>query len=129
MSGANYEIEIYCYYAKTGAGTVTWTLTNSAVPTSMSVVYEMSPATGVSATPAAPLGAAVLNSALAATVIGPTASLSAANHYAHFKIWLQNGTGTSLKLNATESATTITPGIGSYYRVRRMPATSTGTFN
>lgn len=52
----------------------------------------------------------------------------AVNHYMHMKIWLQNGTGTSLKIQATKSAGTITPLVGSYYTVRRLPAASTGTF-
>jgi hypothetical protein len=46
-----YEIEITAYFLKTTAGTVTWTLTNSAAPTAQNIYYEMSPITGIVAPP------------------------------------------------------------------------------
>ena len=132
VSGGHYEIDIYLFFLKTTAGTVTWTLTNSAAPTSMDVYFEMSPATGVitTTTPATGLLTSQLyNGTTAAQTFGPTASLTnGANHYARFKIFLQNNTGTSLKIQAAASAGSITPGIGSRWYCKRVPTSNVGTF-
>jgi len=124
-----YEIEIYAFFLNTTSGTVVWTLTNSAAPTAQNIVYEMSPVTGVVAPPgtATMLSGQVLNDATAALALSATGALTTAvNHYMHMRIWLQNGAGTSLKIQATKSAGTITPGIGSYYKVTRLPAADAG---
>jgi len=58
-----------------------------------------------------------------------TASLSAgADHYARFRIQLDNGTGTSLKIQATAGAGTITPLAGSIWTARRLNTTNNGTY-
>jgi hypothetical protein len=131
VSGGYYEIEITMYYLKTTAGTVTWTLTNSATPTNMNYYYEMSPITGIVAPPG------TTSTMIAGQIYGITSAASSfttgslttgVNHYARFKIFLSNGTGTSLKIQATASAGTITPGIGSTWTSRRIPTGNTGTF-
>lgn len=130
VSGAEYEIEIDCWFLKTTAGTVTWTFTNSAAPTAMNIECKMSPATGlVTGTPTA---TALFSdqydlTTTAPTVVSPSLT-SAVNHHHRFWIRLINGTGTSLKIQATTSAGTITPGINSAWTARRVPAANVGTF-
>jgi len=127
-----YDIEIILYYLKTTAGTVTWTLTNSAAPTIQNIYYEMSPATGPGGIVAPPGTATMLvgqaiNSTAAYSFA--TASLTTAvNHYARFRIQLDNGTGTSLKIQATASAGSITPLAGSMWTARRLNTTNNGTY-
>lgn len=126
-----YEIDVYAWFLNSTSGTVVWTLTNSAAPTSQNIVYEMSPAAGIVAPPgtATMLLGQIYNDATAALALTATAALTdAVNHYMHMKIFLQNGAGTSLKIQATKSAGTITPGIGSKWISRRLPAASTGAF-
>lgn len=129
VSGATYEIEIEAWYLKTTGGTVTWTFTNSAAPTAMNIAFEFSPIGGVMSTPTNNLlvGQSYDITTASSTFVTGTLS-SAANHYNKFKIFLINSTGTSLKIQATASAGTITPGIGSNWKCRRLPANSTGTF-
>jgi hypothetical protein len=124
-----YDIEIILYFLKTTAGTVTWTLTNSAAPTIQNIYYEMSPVTGIVAPPgtATMLVGQAVNSTAAYTVI--TGSLTTAvNHYARFRIQLDNGTGTSLKIQATVGTNTITPLAGSMWTARRLNTTNNGTY-
>lgn len=47
VASAFYEIEIVLFFLNTTSGTVTWTFTNSAAPTSQNIYYEASPLTGV----------------------------------------------------------------------------------
>ena len=129
VANALYEIEITAYFLKTTAGTVTWTLTNSAAPTSQNIYYEMSPITGIVAPPgtATMLEGQAVNST--ATYSFVTGSLTTAvNHYARFKIQLVNGTGTSLKIQVTQSAGTLTPLAGSIWTARRLNPTNNGTY-
>ena len=131
VASAFYEIEIFAFFLNTTSGTVVWTLTNSAAPTSQNIIYEMSPTTGIVAPPgtATMLSGQVINDATATLALTATGALTTAvNHYMRMKIWLSNGAGTSLKIQATKSAGTITPLVGSYYTARRLPAASTGTF-
>jgi hypothetical protein len=129
VSGAEYEIEIDAWFLKTTAGTVTWTFTHSAAPASLTIDYQMSPATGIVTTAAATdlFGQQYNVTATAPTVVSPSLT-TAVNHRHRFKIRLINGTGTSLKIQATASAGTITPGINSYWKARRVPAANVGTF-
>lgn len=131
VASAFYEIDIYAYFLNTTSGTVVWTLTNSAAPTSQNIFYEASPATGIVAPPgtATALTGQIVNDNTATLALTATSALTTAvNHFMHMKIWLQNGTGTSLKIQATKSAGTITPLVGSYYKVSRLPAAATGSF-
>jgi len=128
-SGGFYEIEIEMFFLKTTAGTVTWTFTNSAAPTGMNLAYRFSPIGGIVSTAAATYldGQQYNLTSTAPTVV--TGSLTTGvNHYAKFHIFLNNSTGTSLKIQAACSAGSITPGIGSNWKCRRLPANSTGTF-
>ena len=131
VSGAEYEIEIVCWFLCTSAGAVTWTFTNSAAPTSMTIDYQMSPAGGLASTPAATdlFGQQWNVTSTAPTVVSPSLS-STFNHRHKFNIRLINGTGTSLKIQATKgTGGTITPGINSSWKARRVPAANVGTFS
>ena len=129
-----YEIEIECYFTNTTGGTVTWTFTNSAAPTSQNIYYKASALAGI----VAPAGSAaatylegnVQNDATAAKALTTTGTLTTATtQYAYFKIRLVNGTGTSLKIQATKLVGgTITPLRGSYWKCTRLPAANVGAF-
>jgi hypothetical protein len=130
VNNAYYDIEIIMYFTKNTAGTVTWTLTNSAAPTIQNIYYEMSPITGIVAPPGT-TSTMIIGQAVnaTATYAFTTGSLTTGvNHYARFRIQLDNGTGTSLKIQATESAGTITPLAGSIWTARRINATNNGTY-
>ncbi len=132
VANAYYEIEIFAYFLNTTSGTVTWTFTNSAAPTSQNMHFRFSPIGGVNTTTGGVdyLHGDIVKDATATKALSATGTLtSAVNHQAHFKIWLKNGTGTSLKIQATKNVGgTITPLTGSYYKCRRLPAATTGTF-
>lgn len=129
VASALYEIDIELYFTKTGAEAVTFTFTNSAAPTSMNIHAEFSPLTGVTATPTANLSADVVASVTAAQTVVTGTLTTAVNHYARFKIWLANGTGTSLKIQAScATASGITPLRGSRWKSMRMPTGNVGTF-
>ena len=51
VANAYYYVEIICFFLNTTSGTVTWTLNNSAAPTSQNVYFQMSPVTGLVAPP------------------------------------------------------------------------------
>jgi hypothetical protein len=131
VASAFYEIDAYMWFLNTTSGTLVLTFTNSAAPTSQNIIYETSPVTGIVAPPgtATMLSGQIVNDTTATKALTATGAISdGVNFYAHVKIWLQNGTGTSLKIQATKSAGTITPLVGSYYTVRRLPAASVGNF-
>jgi hypothetical protein len=129
VSGGYYEIDIYCYFAKTTASTIVWTFTNSAAPTSMDLHYDFSAIAGVVSTAAATSLFGDQYNLTTATPTVTTGSLSTGvNHYAHFKIILLNGTGTSLKIQATSTSGSITPGIGSRWYCKRISTSNTGAF-
>jgi hypothetical protein len=133
IASAMYEIDIVCYYLNTTAGTVTWTFTNSSAPTLQNIHMEMSPLTGVPApagSVAAYLSGDIVGDSTAAKALTTTGTLTTAvNHYARFKIFLRNGSGTSLKIQATKLVGgTITPLAGSYWRCRRLSSSNIGTF-
>lgn len=124
-----YEIDIECYFLKNTAGTLTWTLTNSAVVTNMNANFEMSPITGVATAGAAPLTGFLIAQTAAAAAFGATGSLTTAvNHWIKFKIILENASSTSIRLNVTNSAGTITPLRNSYWKAIRLPATNVSTY-
>jgi len=130
VSGGEYEIEIDCWFLKTTASTVVWTFTNSAAPTSMNLEYKFSAAAGIVSTAAATsLFGDQYNITAAAPTVTTASLTTAVNHHHKFWIRLINGTGTSLKIQATSTSGTITPGINSSWKARRVPAANVGTFS
>lgn len=124
-AGSMYEITIHTFFLKTTAGTLTWTLTASSAPTSVVARNLSTPITGTS-------GVGIVNTvtslATAATAFQNTGSLTTGvNHAFEFRIKVLTNLATNLRLNATQSAGTITPQAGSYYTVKKISA-STGTF-
>ncbi len=126
-----YIIETYMAFLNTTVGTVTWTLLNAAQPANQNIYYEQSPITGV----VSPPGQAT--NLVGYTIKDTTASLSyttgtlndAVDHLVHMKIALANGSGTSLKIQATKNVGgSITPRRGSYWTCRRLSPTPVGTF-
>lgn len=120
-----YEITIHTFFLKTTAGTLTWTLTASSAPTSVVARNISTPIAGTS-------GVGIVNTvtslANAATAFLATGSLTTGvNHAFEFRIKVLTNLATNLRLNATQSAGTITPRAGSYYTVKKISA-STGTF-
>lgn len=121
-----YEIEFFCLFLKNTAGTLVWTLTNSAVVTNMAIQGEMSPivGSGTTGTWGAPLSMSLPTRTAAVNALPATGSLTTAvNHYAMFRVILQNASSTSLRLNVTNSLGTITPLRGSYWKARRIDTT------
>lgn len=137
VANAFYEIDIYMLALRgANSGTATITLTNSASPTLMFVDYEQSPLSGVAAPPGSVSQLTNLNfrgttTTTTAAYAFTTGSLSASvNHYFRFKLFLQNGTGTSLKIQMTAGSgnNSMTPQAGSAWFCRRLPGANTGTF-
>lgn len=128
VANAYYEIEIYMFYLKTTAGTHTISLVNSAAPTSQDIYAEFSPVTGITSTPTGTLCAELYNSTNATETIVTGSLSNGVNHYAYIKILLRNGSGTSLKIQSTAGAGSITPGLGSRWICKRIPATNVGSF-
>lgn len=130
VASAYYEIEIVCFFTKTTTEILTWTFTNSAAPTSQQIYWEQSPLTGVVAPPgtATSLIGQLINDATAVRTVAAGSLTTAVNHYMRCRIMLKNGTGTSLKIQATNPAGSITPLLGSFWTATRIPTGNTGTF-
>ncbi len=132
VASAHYIIDAEMWFTvQTGTQTVVWTLTNSAAPTSQNIDFEMSPTNGMIAPPgtATMLRGQIQGDATATKALTATGALTnAITVYTRMRIWLINGTGTSLKIQATSSANTITPLTGSWWRCRRMSPNNIGTF-
>ena len=123
-----YEIVYNLWYLKTTAGTVIYTLTNTAVVTNLVAWYEQSAVGGI-ATNAGLTGAGIIASTVAAAALPATASLTTAvNHFARIRALLENANSTNVRLRVTSSAGTITPLRGSHYKVRRLVVGNMGTF-
>lgn len=130
VASAYYDIEIMLVFTKTTTEILTITLTNSAAPTSQNIRWEQSPITGMVAPPgtATALIGFVQGDATAAKAIAAGSLTTAVNHYIKINIQLKNGTGTSLKIQATNPAGSITPLLGSYWTATRIAVGNTGTF-
>lgn len=125
-----YEIRACCVFNKFTSGTATWNLTFSSSVTQVIASYVASPITGFGAAPAS----GTPTSGFAATVADTTISFPAtgslsmvANHAFQFTIQVITSTATNFRFRLTQSAGTATPFNGSYYRVKKIAA-STGTF-
>jgi hypothetical protein len=127
-ASSRWELEAHLYYLKTTAGTVTYTITNSAANyTNIAATYDQSPAAGMQ-TAAGGVRAGIVGVTTAAAALPATTSLTTAvNHWAKLYAVIDMNAAGSIRIRCTESAGTITPLRGSYYKLRRLP-TSVGTF-
>lgn len=131
VASAHYIIDIEAWMSvQTGGQTATWTLTNSVAPTSQNIDFQMSPVTGIVAPPgtATMLQGQFQADATSARTIVTAALTASAVIYTRMRIWLINSTGTSLKIQLTSSAATLTPLVGSWWRCRRVSPNNIGSF-
>ena len=130
-AGSYYEIEAMCYFTKQTSGNVTWTwVFSSAV--SMVRSYWISTVAGgftttISTTPGATGTAAQLTTtSLAHLATGSITNTNSA-HYI-FKVHLVTNLATDIRLRVTNSAGTVTPKAGSYYKIKKV-LVSNGKFS
>ncbi len=123
-----YELTFYLFFLKTTAGTVTYTITNTATYNNIVAQYVQSAAGGI-ATSAAQTGAGIVGVTAAAAALPATASLTTAvNHKVVIRAVAECGTAGNIRLRITSSAGTVTPLRGSYFTVRRLASGNVGTF-
>ena len=125
-----YDIECFCYFLKTTAGTAQWIPTFSTAVTVGHSYLEYTPVTGFTTTVIT--GAMVTAEATqqTTTVLTHTATASltsAVNHIAKLRIRVLTNTACNFRLKFVGSAGTITPQTGSFYTVRKV-ASSAGNF-
>ena len=129
-AASTYDIECYCYFLKTTAGTMQWIPTFSSAITVGHSFLEYTPVTGFTTTVIT--GAMVLAEATQQTTTvlthAATASLTTAvYHIAKLRIRVTTNLACNFRLNGTIGTGTITPQAGSYYTVRKV-VTSAGNF-
>lgn len=129
VGGGVYEIEAYCYFTKTTAGTVTVTATSSLAPANLSGTVQYGNVVGGTAT-----GASnqinLFNSTATGAAFGASGSLTTAvNHLFIVRLIVEaNASASNLRINFTSSAGTVTPLRTSYYKVTKLPLGNTGVF-
>jgi len=128
-AGGDYEIEAYCYFTKTTAGTVTVTATSSLAPVNLNGSVNYGAAAGGTATGAANR-ISLFNSTATGAAFGASASLTTGvSHLFVVRLVVDsNASASNLRINFTQSTGTVTPLRGSYYKVTRLPAGNVGVF-
>lgn len=128
-AGGDYEIEAYCYFTKTTAGTVTVTATSSLAPVNLNGSVNYGAAAGGTATGAANW-ISLFNSTATGAAFGASASLTTGvSHLFVVRLVVDsNASASNLRINFTQSTGTVTPLRGSYYKVTRLPAGNVGVF-
>ena len=123
-----YYLEFFLYYLKTTAGTVTWTITNTAVVTNLVASYLHSAVAGITPN-ASPTAGGIVTTTLAAAVLPATAAITlSTNQWSYIFCLMENASSTNVRLRVTCSAGTVTPLRGSFYTCRRLAAGNVGTF-
>jgi hypothetical protein len=113
-------------FNKTTAGTATWNLTYSSAPTFIIASYVASPITGIGA--GTPTSGFAANVGVTTTAFPATGSLSTGvAHAFQFTIQVITNAATNFRFQLTQSLGTAVPVSNSYYRVKKIAA-STGTF-
>ena len=129
IANGKYEIEAYCYFTKTTAGTVTVTATTSVAPLNLSGTVQYGNVVGGTAT-----GASnqinLFNSTATGAAFGASGSLTTAvSHLFIVRLIVEAAASASnLRINFTSSAGTVTPLRTSYYKVTRLPSGNSGVF-
>jgi hypothetical protein len=127
--GGIYEIEAYCWFTKTTAGTVTITISSSLAPVNLNGIVQYGAGVGGGVTGAANQ-IAFPGSSAASSAFGASLSLTTlANHAFTIKLLVEsNASNSNLRFLFTESAGTVTPLRGSYYKVTKLPSSNSGNF-
>ena len=126
----SYDIECYCYFLKTTAGTGQWIPTFSTALTVGHSYLEYTPVTGFTTTviTGAMVTAEASQQTTAVLTHAATASLTTAvSHIAKLRIRVLTNTACNFRLKFVGSAGTITPQAGSWYTVRKV-ASNAGNF-
>ena len=129
-AAGTYDIECYCYFLKTTAGTIQWIPTFSSAITVGHSYLEYTPVTGFTTTVIT--GAMVTAEATQQTTTvlthTATASLTTAVYHVHkLRIRVTTNLACNFRLNNTIGTGSITPQAGSWYTARKI-ATNSGTF-
>jgi hypothetical protein len=129
IANGKYEIEAYCRFTKTTAGTVTVTATTSVAPLNLSGSVDYGAAAGGTATGAANR-ISLFNSTATAAAFGASVSLTnGASHLFIVRLIVEAAASASnLRINFTSSAGTVTPLRTSYYKVTKLPSGNSGVF-
>ena len=124
----SYLFEAECWFLKSTAGTVVWTLTTSAANyINLAGRWHASPVATL-ATAGAMTSAGVVTQVGPATAFPATGSLTdAVNHCHSIVALIETNAAGNIRLRCTESAGTLTPLRGSFYKVTKLPA-NTGAF-
>jgi len=124
-----YLFKFYCWFLKTTAGTVTWTLTHTQTLTNINAWYTACAVGGIG-TNAAMNGAGIDKQTAAANALPVTAAnlTTATEQYHEIIAIAECATAGNIRLRVTSGAGTVTPRRGSFYTATRLPAASTGTF-
>ena len=127
--GGIYEIEAYCTFTKTTAGTVTVTVSSSLAPVNLNGILQYGAAAGGSNTGAANQIAIAASTATAAAFGASVSLATLAGHAFTIRLLVEsNASNSNLRFLFTESAGTVTPLRGSYYKVTRLPSGNSGNF-
>ena len=125
-----YDIECFCYFLKTTAGTGQWIPTFSTALTVGHSYLEYTPVTGFTTTviTGAMVTAEASQQTTAVLTHAATASLTTAvSHITKLRIRVLTNTACNFRLKFVGSAGTITPQAGSWYTVRKV-ASNAGNF-
>ncbi len=130
IANGKYELEAYCYFTKTTAGTVTVTLTSSQTPVNINGTVDYGAIAGGTATGAANR-ISLFASASTAAAFGASGSLTTAvNHAFIIRAIIETNATTAgnIRINFTSSAGTVTPLRNSYYKLTKLPLGNSGNF-
>jgi len=135
VAGAIYQFEAELVFLKNTAGTLVWTMTNTQAYTNLTasllvdaVAGGVAGANSASAV-AAPLLGKLTKWTTAAAAFAATASLTTNTQHVHRIMGTcKIGTAGNIRFRVTNSAGTVTPLEGSFFKFTRIPAANVGTF-
>ena len=130
VSGSVYEAEFNLYFTKTTAGTVTFTLASSAAPVILNAYYVGTVIGGATPVGAAQTAALIGSVATAAALPATGSLVTAVTHEFVIKAFIETNLTTSGTLGffITNSAGSVTPRQGSYFKVTRLSTSNVGIF-
>lgn len=122
LASSLWELEAVLYFLKTTAGTVTPTITNSAANyTNIAAHYDMSPPGGMGTVGTTQTAGIDTTTAAAAALPASGSLTDATKHKMTIRASIAMNAAGNIRIRMTESAGTVTPLRGSWYRVRRVP--------